>query len=197
MSLRFAQLLLDRPHVVLEATIAWLELRSAELRAAACDMDAVHRAAETIAACPDGNPNQMITRPILPAAINMAAPPGTPVDVFVDDYVVPFIAAQRVLSRYQLTACNMQGAECNQLLNLAAMLRSALAIDRVCQQYLVFYLVFADLLPADLLPDTLRPFLSLYRTLGSEDAYTPTGVTHRLLAVLASWVSRNANDLAP
>jgi hypothetical protein len=195
---RFVRLLLDRPDEIIAAVAVWLRRLSDELRARACDEDAVQHAVDTIVACPDGNPALLITRPVLPAAINMAVPPGTPAAVFVEQHVVPFIAAQRVLSQYQMTACNMQAAECNQLLVLVDLLDQAPQLDRVCQQYLVLQLVFADVLPSDLLPRALRPFLSLYSVFGTRDAYTPTGVTHRLVAILAAWLaSPAASSSAP
>lgn len=185
---RFVRLVLEQPCTVLEAVAEWLRVLSENMRADASDLHAAREAADVIAACPDGNPAQLITRPILPAAINQTVSPGTTFSEFVDDHVVPFIAAQRTLSRYQMTACNMQAAECNQLLDLAELLDQATLLKPVCQQYVIFQLVFIDVLPADLLPETLRDFLPLYSVFGSKDAYTPVGVTNRLLAVLQSWL---------
>lgn len=194
---RFVRLLLDRPGEIVAAVSVWLRRLSDELRARACDDTAVMHAVDVILACPDGNPSLLITRPVLPAAINMLAPPDTPAHEFVEQHVVPFVAAQRVLSQYQMTACNMQAAECNQLLDLIDLLGQTAQMSQTCQQYIVLQLIFTDVMPADLLPDVLRPFLSLYSTFGSRDAYTPTGVTHRLTAILTAWLASPAATELP
>jgi hypothetical protein len=189
---RFVRLLLEQPYEIIATVSIWLLRLSEDLRARACDEAAVRHAVDVILACPDGDPSLLITRPVLPAAINMIAPPGTPSSVFITQYVVPFVAAQRTLSQYQMTACNMQAAECNRLLDLVDLLTQTSALNRTCQQYIVLQMIFTDILPADLLPRDLWPFLSLYSMFGARDAYTPTGVTHRLVAILTAWLASPA-----
>ena len=198
-AVRFAGLFLDHPEQILVAVQAWIEQKREAVRAEQMDEPSARAAAELIANFPDGNPSILITRPMLPAALNMAVKPGTSEAEFTAACVVPFLRAQRRLREYQTTACNMISAECNQLADLVDMLQILLdqhALLRgapasvTCLQYVVLHLVHCDLLPTSVFADELRPHLSLYDRLGSEEAHAPVAVTSIVVAHLQAWLAR-------
>ncbi len=199
---RFARLLLEQPELIIETVREWVLQKAEEVRASHLDEPSARMAAELIADCPDGNPGMLITRPMLPAAINMTVDPGTSHAAFIETRVLPFLAAERRLRDYQATACQMMMADCSQFLDLADMLTILLTdapvtdpVNRRCLQYVIFHFVLCDLLPTSVFAAELVPFLSLYTRLASEDAHSPVAVTSALIAVIEAWlVSLQAPD---
>jgi hypothetical protein len=199
--IRFAQLLLAQPQTIICGVRDWIREMSARVREEDLDEDSARQAAEIISQCPEGNPQMLITRPTLPASINMAAPPGTSYEDYIEFYVKPFIIAQLRLRRYQQTVCDMITADCNQLSQLAEQLDLLLAEnpDAVVLQYVVLMMVLCDVLPSRLFAPEIRPYLSLYERLAGPEAHTPIPVTNAALGVIAAWlVSQQASaETAP